>query len=195
MTSRKKNRFGLRIAVGSMFAVALAGFFWPQRAVIPVRGAAPRDWNPDSFWYSPWGPSGVHKGIDIFAAEGTEVRSATPGLVVFAGRLGLGGKVVAVLGPKWRIHYYAHLDEIRTGLGSVVATGEEIGSVGTTGNAAGKPPHLHYAIVTAVPYPWRIRLARHGWKRMFYLDPGEAIAGPAGASTTSSAAGTRRSST
>jgi Membrane proteins related to metalloendopeptidases len=183
-----RRRVVRRTLLGVGLAVALAGFLWPQRAIIPVRGAAPRDWNPESFWYSPWGPSGVHKGIDIFADEGTSVRSATPGLVLIAGNLALGGNVVAVLGPKWRIHYYAHLDEIRTSLGRVVASGEEIGSVGTTGNAAGKPPHLHYAIVTAVPYPWRVRLARHGWKRMFYLDPGEAIALSAGASSTSAAA-------
>ena len=37
---------------------------WPQ---IPVAGASARDWNPRTFWFEPWGRSGVHKGIDIFA--------------------------------------------------------------------------------------------------------------------------------
>lgn len=154
-----------------------AGLLWPQHAIVPVRGAGPHDWNPTSFWYHPWGRSGVHKGIDIFAAEGTPVVAATPGVVAFAGTIDMGGNVVAILGPKWRIHYYAHLDTIRARPGALVREGEEIGTVGATGNAAGKPPHLHYAIMTPLPYPWRIRFVPQGWKRMFYLDPGAAIDG------------------
>jgi murein DD-endopeptidase MepM/ murein hydrolase activator NlpD len=48
---------------------------------------------------------------------------------------------------------------------------EALGIVGTTGNAKGKPPHLHYAIVTLIPYPWRIDSKPQGWKKMFYLNP------------------------
>jgi murein DD-endopeptidase MepM/ murein hydrolase activator NlpD len=51
-----------------------------------------------------------------------------------------------------------------------------LGAVGSTGNAAGKPPHLHYAIVTPVPYPWRITGEPQGWQKMFFLDPGAEIA-------------------
>jgi len=173
---RKRIRIALRIAVGVMLAGAVAGFLWPQRAVVPVQGATERDWNPESFWYYPWGRSAVHKGIDIFASEGTAVVSATPGLVMYAGPGGTGGNVVAVLGPKWRVHYYAHLRSIGTVPGAIVDSGETIGAVGATGNAVGKPPHLHYSIVTPVPYPWLFKCGRQGWKRMFYLDPGKAIA-------------------
>jgi murein DD-endopeptidase MepM/ murein hydrolase activator NlpD len=49
--------------------------------------------------------------------------------------------------------------------------GERIGAVGTTGNAKGKSPHLHYSIMTLVPYPWRIDNGKQGWKKMFYLNP------------------------
>ena len=81
------------------------------------------------------------------------------------------GNVVILLGSKWRIHYYAHLKEIKLYPFLFVKSGTLVGSVGTTGNAKGKPPHLHYAIVTIVPYLWRIDLQKEGWKKIFYLNP------------------------
>jgi len=152
-------------------ALFLAGLAIPQCLVVPVQGATRSDWNPGSFWHSPWGPSGVHKGIDIFAMEGTPVVSAAPGLVLYSGTLALGGNVVIVAGPKWRLHYYAHLRERTTGAGHLVSRGEILGTVGATGNAAGKPPHLHYTIATPIPYPWRADRGVQGWKKMFYLNP------------------------
>jgi len=160
-------------------AVFLAGLMVPERLVIPVQGAIRSDWNPESFWYSPWGPSGVHKGIDIFAKEGTPVLSAVPGFVFFTGKILLGGNVVGVLGPRWHIHYYAHLGEIKTNGWHFVSKGEILGTVGATGNAAGKPPHLHYAIVTPIPYLWRADRDLQGWKKMFYLNPLDYL-GPTG---------------
>jgi len=38
---------------------------------------------------------------------------------------------------------------------SLVNQNTIIGSVGDSGNAKGKPPHLHYSIVTLIPYLWR----------------------------------------
>ncbi|MFN8260884.1 MAG: hypothetical protein U0X41_08140 [Chitinophagales bacterium] len=53
----------------------------------------------------------------------------------------------------------------------MVSTSTVIVSVGTTGNAKGKPPHLHYAITTLLPYFWRIDNSPQGWNKMFYLNP------------------------
>ena len=72
---------------------------------IPVAGASQKDWNSQSFWYHPWGRSGVHKGIDIFAKEGTPVIAATSGLVIYSGTAELGGNVVLILGSRWRFYY------------------------------------------------------------------------------------------
>lgn len=163
------GRFSRFLLVVVLFLVV--GLGWPERLVIPVAGATVNDWNEDTFWYEPWGASGVHKGIDIFASAGTPVIAATGGVVVYSGTLRVGGNAVIVLGPKWRFHYYAHLDSRDVAAGTFVAGGEQLGTVGNSGNAAGKPSHLHYSIVTMLPYPWRITTETQGWKRMFFLDP------------------------
>ncbi|MEX0965787.1 MAG: M23 family metallopeptidase [Bacteroidia bacterium] len=151
--------------------ILLIGFLLPEKVIIPVENASARDWHPETFWYYPWGKSVVHKGIDIFAEEGRPVISADHGLVVFNGELRRGGQVVVVMGPKWHFHYYAHLRSADAGLLSWKSRGEKLGEVGSTGNAAGKPPHLHYSIFTPIPYFWRIDGSPMGWAKMFFLNP------------------------
>ena len=147
------------------------GLLIPQAFSMPVVGATRADYNQKSFWYYPWGKSGTHKGVDIFAKEGTPVQAAVSGIVLFSGEIEMGGNVVLMLGPKWRLHYYAHLKTIDTSLLSFVSRKEIIGSVGTSGNAAGKQPHLHYSILTLVPYVWQTDADHQGWKKMFYINP------------------------
>lgn len=159
-----------RIFILMIIFLAL-GLLFPARGVIPVQNATPKDWNPYSYWYYPWGKSGVHKGIDIFAKAGTPVIASTAGIVLFKGQIALGGNVVAVLGPKWRVHYYAHLQSSDVHYLEWLNRGEAIGRVGTTGNAAGKPAHLHYSVVTLIPNPAEITTETQGWKRMFYMNP------------------------
>lgn len=158
----------------ALFLLLVAGSAWlvPEPVTMPVEGAGRRDWNPESFWHGGWGKSGVHKGIDIFAPRGRAVRSATWGLVLYRGELGIGGNVVAALGPRWRVHYYAHLDSSCVEAGQLLAPGVKLGEVGNTGDAAGRPSHLHYAILSLLPRPWHIAGGWQGWKRMFFLDPG-----------------------
>lgn len=157
--------------------VVCFGLFMPQDLVIPVRGADSNDWNRASFWYAPWGESGVHKGIDIFGNRGTDVVTASGGVVVYRGQVRLGGNVVVILGPKWRLHYYAHMDSVGVRFGEIVQANNTIGTVGTSGNAAGKAPHLHYGIQSLVPHFSRYRAGTQGWKQMFYLNPSEELMG------------------
>lgn len=163
-----------------LLLVLTGGFCLPERLFIPVQGATRADWNPKSFGFYPWGKSGVHKGIDIFAKEGTPVIAASSGLVVNAGVTPDGGNVISILGPQWRVHYYAHLKSVRVRTGDLVSRGERIGTVGSTGNAVGKPPHLHYAIITQVPYPWLYQNDHLGFDRIFFLNPNELLHGATG---------------
>lgn len=117
----------------------------PERVGLPVEGVAER--NLRSSWGGVRSGGRHHEGIDIFAPRGTRVLASTDGVVWREGTDPLGGLVVWVLGPAGQMHYYAHLD--RRGprhVGDRVGVGDTLGYVGTTGNARGGPPHLHYGI-------------------------------------------------
>lgn len=154
-----------------LLAVIIAGGLLPAKTSIPVQNATAKDWHRDSFWFFPWGDSGVHKGIDIFAKKGTPAIAGTSGIVLFKGNIKLGGNVVAILGPKWRIHYYAHLETQNVHFLEWVNREDKVGHVGDSGNAKGKPPHLHYSILSLLPSIGEITLEPQGWKRMFYVNP------------------------
>lgn len=164
------KRFFLRTVL-VIAAIIFIGMLIPQNLKMPVADADSNSYNHETFWYEGWGTSIVHKGIDVFAKRGTSVHSATRGIVLLTAEYGKGGKLVLVLGPKWRLHYYAHLDEIKTKPFAFVTQETEIGTVGNTGNAITTPAHLHYGIGTLVPYLWRIDSAPLGWQKMFYLNP------------------------
>lgn len=143
-----------------LYAMRLASMPAAQSVPVPVRGVAPRALR--DTWHGARGGGRQHEGIDIFAKRGTPVISSTEGIVMRVSSNRLGGQVVWVLGPGGQRHYYAHLDsyaEIENG--QRVRPGTVLGYVGTTGNAAGTPPHLHYGIYEADgainPYP----LLRH----------------------------------
>lgn len=124
----------------------------------PVAGKGNRD--VQSFWgASRDGGGRRHEGVDIFASRGTPVVAVTDGTITRTGNQGLGGKQVwlrdGILGNSY---YYAHLDSILTEGGKQVKTGDTLGRIGNTGNAAGGPTHLHFGIYTAGgavdPYPY-----------------------------------------
>ncbi|WP_185146627.1 M23 family metallopeptidase [Chryseobacterium sp.] len=124
----------------------------------PVAGKGNRD--VQSFWGAIRdGGDRNHEGVDIFAARGTPVVAATDGFVTRTGNSGLGGKQVWLRdGNLGNSLYYAHLDSIMVEAGKQVKAGDTLGTVGSTGNAAGGATHLHFGIYStggAVdPYPY-----------------------------------------
>ena len=102
-------------------------------------------------WGAPRGNDRLHQGQDIFAPRGTPVLSATEGYVLRIGENSLGGQTVSVVGAGGRVYYYAHLDSYAPSLavGDYVTDKSVLGYVGTTGNAAGTPPHLHFGVYAA----------------------------------------------
>ncbi|GGJ61202.1 peptidase [Deinococcus aquiradiocola] len=99
-------------------------------------------------WRAARGAGLLHAGQDVFAPRGTVVRSATAGLVWMTGSSVRGGTWVYVLGAGGRLYYYAHLGAVARGLreGQAVTPATVLGTVGTTGDAEGTPPHLHFAV-------------------------------------------------
>ena len=122
----------------------------PPTIMMPVKGASRSSYDQKSLGAPRQGHS--HKGVDIFAKKGTDVLSATSGLVIFTGYLSLGGKAVTIISPDLKFLYYAHLDTIIISKLSWVSAGELIGKVGNTGNARNTPSHLHFSISQMLPY-------------------------------------------
>ena len=102
-------------------------------------------------WHAPRGSDRLHEGQDIFAPKGTPIFSATSGYVYKVGENNLGGQTVSVIGDGGRVYYYAHLDSYAPGIteGIPVTRKTLLGYVGTTGNAQGTPPHLHFGVYTS----------------------------------------------
>ncbi|MDQ3685454.1 MAG: M23 family metallopeptidase [Acidobacteriota bacterium] len=122
----------------------------PDRALaVPVEGV--RVGRIRDSWHGPRSGGRRHEGQDIFAERGTIVRSATEGYVTRVGENSLGGNTVFVTGAGGRTYYYAHLDAYAPNLtvGDYVTPETVIGYVGTSGNARGTPPHLHFGVYTS----------------------------------------------
>jgi|GEM_PF-3379720 len=89
-----------------------------------------------------------HQGIDIKAPQGTPVVATTAGYIERINEGGKGGKQIYLRDGTGRLYYYAHLESWSVEEFDVVEAGDEIGTVGNTGNAKKTTPHLHFEILT-----------------------------------------------
>jgi hypothetical protein len=105
----------------------------------------------------------IHIGTDCFALRGTPLVAVESGNVDCDHDDPLGGNVVRLTGNSGTYYYYAHLDQIKFQCGPVTR-GQLVGTVGNTGNAAGKTTHLHLSIAPGGygtswvdPYPYLVQ--------------------------------------
>lgn len=90
-----------------------------------------------------------HEGTDIFAARGTPVIASADGVITrLVEESPIGGNALRLTTTADTYFYYAHLDAFapRLAQGDRVTRGDVLGFVGTSGNAEGTSPHLHYEI-------------------------------------------------
>jgi murein DD-endopeptidase MepM/ murein hydrolase activator NlpD len=109
----------------------------------------------------PAGPYGAgHRGIDIAAATGTEVRASADGIVAFAGKVA-GELHVSVDHPDGVRTSYSYLSSVTVRRGDVVARGEVVGST-AAGHPGVAPTHLHFGARFAGQYIDPILLLERG---------------------------------
>jgi murein DD-endopeptidase MepM/ murein hydrolase activator NlpD len=84
-----------------------------------------------------------HKGIDLAAPAGTEVRAALDGRVLFAGFDGGYGNTVVIQHGDIMMRY-AHLGATQVRTGDEICGHATVGIVGSTGRSTG--PHLHFEV-------------------------------------------------
>ncbi|PKO19457.1 hypothetical protein CVU37_03245 [candidate division BRC1 bacterium HGW-BRC1-1] len=105
------------------------GFSWP------VSGNVSRGYS----------SSANHRGLDICTAEGTPLRAAAPGMVIYTGNKFSGyGNIVIIDHGNDVATVYGHNKNNLVQMGQSVNRGEVIATVGQTGNAT--TPHVHFEI-------------------------------------------------
>lgn len=107
--------------------------------VCPVRG--PLAFSND--YGAPRGGGSSHMGNDILAPKGTPVVANVSGVVTQRNGA-ISGLAYFLAGDDGNRYFGAHLDSF--GASGRVSAGTVIGTVGTTGDASGGPPHLHFEI-------------------------------------------------
>jgi murein DD-endopeptidase MepM/ murein hydrolase activator NlpD len=86
-----------------------------------------------------------HYGLDIGAFMRAPIVSSGPGTVVFAGYRSGYGNVVDVDHGFGFVSRYAHLSAITVKKDDIVAMGDTLGLMGSSGRSTG--PHLHYEVL------------------------------------------------
>ncbi|MBJ7458889.1 MAG: M23 family metallopeptidase [Thermoleophilaceae bacterium] len=91
--------------------------------------------------------AGQHRGLDIAAPAGTQVRAIVDGRVSFAGALPDGGVTVTLRSRDGAYLVSAlHLATRSVARGDSVTAGALLGAVGTTGRRSVAEPHLHLSV-------------------------------------------------
>jgi murein DD-endopeptidase MepM/ murein hydrolase activator NlpD len=84
----------------------------------------------------------THQGVDMMAASGTPIVAIVDGTITYSGYGSSAGNWLILSGDDGNGYWYMHNQENLV-TGGHVSVGQQIATVGDTGNAAGTP-HLHF---------------------------------------------------
>lgn len=136
------------------FAATVAGApgaYWVDTPPNAPKGSGNFGW--PSAGYVSQGYWGGHPAIDIAGWVGSPVTASDGGYIVLAGggwNGGYGSHVIIDHGNGFTT-LYAHLNSIFVSPGMTVSKGQQLGTIGNTGNSTG--PHLHFEVrYNGVPY-------------------------------------------
>ncbi len=91
-----------------------------------------------------FGTKKLHRGLDIGAAQGTDVLAAESGVVLTAGYNNSYGYYITINHGSGYVTLYAHNSKLLVKSGQTVSRGQVIAKCGSTGNSTG--PHIHFEV-------------------------------------------------
>jgi murein DD-endopeptidase MepM/ murein hydrolase activator NlpD len=149
----RKGEGGNAPTTAAQVAPAAAAMPGGGGLIVPVAGVAPTQLT-DTWGEARGSGTRGHHAIDILAPRGTPVLAAAAGIVekIFESKNGGHTVYIRRADPAWQ-DYYAHLDSYAPDLreGVRIRQGQQIGAVGSTGDADPVAPHLHYEIHRMAP--------------------------------------------
>ncbi|MDA7746815.1 M23 family metallopeptidase [Psychromonas sp.] len=86
-----------------------------------------------------------HRGVDIAGYSGMPIIAAAAGVVTASEKRSGYGLMVEINHGSGFITRYAHAESLLVAVGAVVAKGQEIAVMGSTGRSTG--PHVHYEVI------------------------------------------------
>ena len=100
------------------------------------------------------GTQQFHNGVDMAAPNGSPILTAYDGEVIAASYSPTMGNYIMIDHGDGLITIYMHASSVSVSEGTMVARGEQIGCVGSTGRSTG--PHLHFSVRENGQYvsPW-----------------------------------------
>ncbi len=100
------------------------------------------------------GTEQFHNGVDMAAPSGSPILAAYDGEVIAASYSPTMGNYIMIDHGDGLITIYMHASSVSVSNGTMVARGEQIGCVGSTGRSTG--PHLHFSVRLNGSYvsPW-----------------------------------------
>jgi len=84
----------------------------------------------------------THQGVDMMGSYGTPLVAIVSGSITYAAYDGSGGNMIFLSGDDGNAYWYMH-NQQNLVTGGHVSAGQQIATLGDTGNAAGTP-HLHF---------------------------------------------------
>lgn len=118
----------------------------PDPSLLPRKGNGSLQWPLRGVLYRGFGvrQGQRHDGIDLSAPEGTLVRAAAAGDVIYTGSQAGYGNIVILRHASSLVTLYAHNSAILVKEGDRVDAGAPVAKVGQTGRTTG--PHLHFEV-------------------------------------------------
>ncbi|WP_312699250.1 M23 family metallopeptidase [Sedimentibacter sp.] len=101
-----------------------------------------------------FGGNNYHRGLDIAAPYGTDVKASDGGSVTFSGWSASYGNLVIITHDNGTQTYYAHNSSLLVSEGEKVYRGQAIAKVGSTGQSTGNHSHFEVRVNGVVRNPY-----------------------------------------